>query len=532
MVVSRQDAKVELLWRRFQRDVIWAAENGWHIEHPKGARKFDLREPQREALERWADGENSITLKARQIGWSTVVGFYACWLALCNPECKILFLSKGEREAQLLLQKVFFGLDRLPSWVAKKAPKVHRRNMTTITFSNGSQILSLPSRNNPARGFTGRLVVVDEWAFLENGDEAWASIEPVTDIGGQVIGLSTANGVGNTFHDLWLRAASGSSSFKPMFFSWRAVPERDEDWYEQKKRDMQVWQLHQEYPDNPEEAFIKSGAMVFDPEVLDYIRDHLLRPPAYRGRLHVQLGDYNFRNDEYGPLSIWEMPEKEAVYAIGADVAEGLEHGDYSSAHVIKVEKNDEGHWSDYRVVAHWHGHIEPDRFAEVLHELGMFYNHALIGCEANNHGLTVNTDLAKRLGYSRLYRERRQDHRRKDRTQRLGWWTDKKSKPILIDDLIRSLREGLGLPDRGTLDELYTFVNDGKGGMNGSPHDDRVISLGIANEMSAFVFAPEYVEEVDDTYTPDWWLRQRDDEGEPQEWIVGQYEQVRSGLW
>lgn len=522
MGVSEADARAELAWRRWKQDPVWAAENGWHIEHPHGHRKFDLRPPQVEALQRWASGENSITLKARQIGWSTCVGFYAAWLAMKEPNTKILFLSKGERESKLLLEKVKFGLSYLPEWLAHKAPRTTRENQEIVEFSNGSQIMSLPSRNNPARGFTGRLVVVDEWAFLDNGDEAWASIEPVTDIGGQVIGLSTANGVGNTFHDLWLRAQSGNSSFTPMFFSWRAVPERDDAWYEAKKNDMQVWQLHQEYPTTPEEAFIKSGAMVFDPDVLDWIKNEQITPFKWRGHLRYVDGLYKLQENNSGMLFVWERPELNGTYCIGADVAEGLEHGDYSSAHVLKVEKH--GAESQWRVVAAFHGHVEPDVFGDMLVDLGNWYGECLMGIEANNHGLTTVTHV-KNAGYPRLYREKNVAHRRKSKTQRLGWWTDKKSKPIAIDDLRQALREGLVLPDRATLDECYTYVYDGKGGMNGSPHDDRVMSLAIAAQMAPLVFHKDYKTGTSDFGTLEWWLRMTDEaQGTPESetWVIG----------
>ena len=122
-------------------------------------------------MTRWVDGV-SITLKARQIGWSTLVSFYVFWLAYWHPNTRVMLLSKGEREAQELLGKVKFGLERLPGWVLARGARVTTSNLTKVELSNGSEILSLPSGNNPARGFTGRLIVVDEFAFLENAGEA------------------------------------------------------------------------------------------------------------------------------------------------------------------------------------------------------------------------------------------------------------------------------------------------------------------------------------------------------------------------
>lgn len=79
----------------------------------------------------------------------------------------------------------------------ERGPKSLMEHQQRMGFDNGSLITSMPSASDPARGESASLIVVDEWAFLPNPEEAWASIEPVADIGGRIIGLSTANGSGN-----------------------------------------------------------------------------------------------------------------------------------------------------------------------------------------------------------------------------------------------------------------------------------------------------------------------------------------------
>jgi hypothetical protein len=79
-----------------------------------------------------------------------------------------------------------------------------------------------------------------------------------------------------------------------------------------------------------------------------------------------------------------------------------------------------------------------------------------------------------------------------------MGWLTTVKSKPRAIDELNMDLREGrLTLWDKDTVAEMRTFVRDEKGRMNGSPHDDRVMSLAIANQGQRYVFQPEYTPKV-----------------------------------
>lgn len=501
-------ARREAAWRRGATDPHWVAENCWMIQHPQGERLFNLRPSQAAALTRWVDGENSITLKARQIGWSTLVSFYVFWLAYWHPNTRVMLLSKGEREAQELLGKVKFGLERLPGWVLARGARVTTSNLTKVELSNGSEILSLPSGNNPARGFTGRLIVVDEFAFLENAGEAWASIEPTADIGGQLILLSTANGSGNKFEDLWVRAQSGKSVFKPMFYGWDSVTERDDAWYEQKQFDLPEWQLHQEYPSNPTEAFIRSGMMVFNAELLEELNNAAVEP---EWTLNLEGPGIEFPRT-FEPVEnlasssfvhVWELPEEDTSYVIGADVAEGLKHGDYSSAHVLAVG-------DETRIVAEWHGHIEADLFAYELFKLGTWYNTALILPEVNNHGLTTVTELRK-LGYRRIWRRMALNSANKKRQMEWGWKTTRVTKPLMIDKLHKWLRERRsdGVPSVATCAELSRFTRNSRGGMSGSPHDDRVISLALAVHALEFAYAPEYQEEVEYPYMSLAWYEQ-----------------------
>ena len=178
-----------------------------------------------------------------------------------------------------------YGFKHLPEWLIERGPKSVVEHQQRMGFDNGSQITSMPSASDPARGESATLIVVDEWAFLPNPEEAWASIEPVADVGGRIIGLSTANGSGNFFHQLWNGASTGNNKFDAMFFPWSASEDRDGSWYEGKKDSMLPWQLAQEYPTDPEEAFVRSGNPVFDLDVLNGMSVHFRQ--GVEGYLHV-----------------------------------------------------------------------------------------------------------------------------------------------------------------------------------------------------------------------------------------------------
>ncbi len=396
-------------------------------------------------------------------------------------------ISKTERDAAKLLQKSKYGYKFMPDWmkVHPKAPVVVS-NLTKMSMTNESYIESLPSASDPARGESVYLIIVDEMGQLPNSEEAWASIEPVADVGGRVIMLGTANGEGNLFHKLFVGSkgefGNGTNRFTGMFHSWRAGG-RSDAWYAAQKADLPDWQLAQEYPDNPDEAFLKSGRPVFNLERLREL--DLLQPEAEGYLRELVKGEIEFVEDG-GPLSLWKFPDPKHRYCMGVDVAEGLEHGDYSSIHVIDS--------FTHEVVAHWHGHVDPDLLgSDVVNLLGRFYNNALAVVESNNHGNTTLTAL-QRIRYFPIYRRRRLNNRRKTVTEAMGWATTAVSKPLAIDELAKELRDGsMHLYDSRTVGELRQFVREGNGKMHGSPHDDRVMSLAIANQGLKYVHMTEY---------------------------------------
>lgn len=470
----------------------------WNIKHPERGRIiFDLREAQTKTIEAWLSNRYSVVLKARQIGFSTLGAAYAFWLTFFWSDRFVVMLSRTEREAAKLLQKSKYGYKFLPQWMKQRGPQVTSDNQLKMTFSNESAVESLPSGNDPARGESVYLVIVDEMAFLPNAEEAWASIEPIADVGGRVICLSTANGSGNFFHHLWVGSQTGTNLFKGIFWPWSAG-DRDDNWYETKIKTMPSWQLHQEYPRSSEEAFIKSGNPVFDVDLLSKLETE--EPDrGYLKNTARKISDYVITPE--GELAIWEMPRIDGVYVIGADVAEGLVHGDFSAAHVIEARTQ--------LVVAHWHGHVDPDLFGDALGDLGWFYNGALIGVESNNHGLTTLKAL-QRYNYKNIYRNRRLQQRQPVQTEVLGWRTTQATKPLAIDELSASIREEeLQILDEYTIGELRSFVRDPNGRMHGSPHDDRVMSLAITYQMLKYVWLPEYrVETPVIEYSLDWFAR------------------------
>lgn len=493
---SLQELLWEKDWRRYFPDwetsttqeladgfTAFCAEQ-WYITHPKhGKMLFELRDAQVETAFQWLDHRFSILLKARQLGFSTLGGAFAFWCAFGYSDRPIIILSKGQREARSTFnEKVKYGAKHLAEWLKVRGPTVVS-TVEKMTFDNGSSIESLPSGTDPARGRTVWLVIFDEMAHLEHGDEAWASVEPIADVGGRVIALSTANGEGNIFYRLWDQAERGIGKFRGIFHPWWADPTRTQDWYDGQKETLPPWQLAQEYPDNPEEAFLRSGHPFFS---IDKIREW---EPVEPQRGFIE-GD-KFVLHETGALKVWALPVEWGRYCLAADVAEGLEHGDFSVVQVLDARNQ--------TVVAEWHGHIDAVEFGEdTIYDLAMFYNQALVGVERNNMGLATVRAL-QRKNYPFLFRQRRLGAVQAEQaTDQVGWHTTKQSKAMMCAELSESFGKGFWHPGRECIHELKTFTRDGKGKMGGSPHDDRVMALAIANQMLKHVWLPEYTPNTD----------------------------------
>lgn len=405
-----------------------------------------------------------IILKARQLGISWICCWYALWLCLFQPGKVVLLFSKGQAEADELLRRVKALYDRLPDWLRASLPTLVKENASELAWSNGSRIRSLPATQSAGRSLTASLVVLDEAAFLQFADQLYSALKPTIDNGGQLIILSTANGIGNLFHQLWTRAAAGLNTFKTIFLPWWARPGRDADWYAAQLAeytDPQV--VKQEYPATAIEAFLVSGRVRFPSEWIatqaPNVRPGLPRsewPEALRGMLGLTL---------YAP------PQKDRRSVLAGDVAEGLEHGDYSAAVLIDAVT-----WEE---LAALHGHWEPDEFAAKLLDLAIVYG-ATIGVERNNHGHAVLVTLRSLITQRQLTSVRiAYGH-----DSRPGWLTNAQTKPMSIDGLAVALRDGLAkVRSQAALDEMqiYRVGPDGKTTAPPGYFDDRVMAWAIA---------------------------------------------------
>jgi hypothetical protein len=347
---------------------------------------------------------------------------------------------------------------------------------------------------------------------------------------------STANGVGGWFYDFWNAAVRGENDFIPLFFAWYEEPEYTRPFQDDEEKEALMEEInytytdsdgtiihseeydlmqehpeitleqmnwrrycirnkchndlekfHQEYPATPDEAFIASGRPRFSiPSLKKYMKQ---TRDGFIGMVDIK-GNFNIQ--EKGFVEVWSPPEEGKFYCIGADVAEGLITGDYSVG-VVLDENLD--------IAALWHGHIDPDLFGKELVGLARYYNDAYLGVEVNNHGRTTLRSIMQE-DYYNIYYAKIYDKISDQVTQKVGWATTPRTKPLMINALAEYIREKwLGIKSKLIIKECLTYIIEDNGSTNAQEgcHDDTVMGLGIALQLFLEGKGENFVPYVDD---------------------------------
>ena len=126
--------------------------------------------------------------------------------------------------------------------------------------------------------------------------------------------------------------------------------------------------FRQEYPADPEEAFIASGSNVFSIEKLNELVPET--PSAIR---EYDEATHYFEDFKGGSLEIYRFPTYSDVFVVAADVSQGIGK-DYQCAVVLDTDAN--------VVALYRNNEIDPSLFGDILFYLGRMYNNALLAVE------------------------------------------------------------------------------------------------------------------------------------------------------
>lgn len=285
------------------------------------------------------------------------------------------------------------------------------------------------------------------------------------------------------------------------------------NWYinERKKYDSHA-RMASEYPSDYIEAFTFSGEIVFDRKQVEELR-YTCKSPRCIGEVvgksldnDEALSDLHFSPDAGGKLAIWEYPEiydDDTIitdrYLVVVDIGGRSSVADWSVILVIdRLNMIEEG---KQEVVAQWYGHIDMDLLAWKAAQIAKYYCNALLVIESNtletkDRDRYVDGDQSAfildriKSSYPNLYaRKQSEEDIRNGVPKKYGFHTNSATKPLVISELQRCVRERLYTErDDRALNEYISYErkkNGSYGAIIGC-HDDllmtRAIGLYISN--------------------------------------------------
>jgi hypothetical protein len=464
------------------RDPIYFIKRYVKIKHPKrGLIPFQTFTYQEELIRGYQQNRFNVILKARQLGISEITAAYACWLMLFHRDKNILVMATKSETAKNIIKKVATALKKIPKWLL--LADITTDNKLSIELSNGSQIKAIATSDDAGRSEALSLLIIDEAAFIKNLDELWTGLFPTINAGGSIVVLSTPNGVGNKFHQIYTEAVAGTNEFKFSKLMWWVHPEHISDleddearpgfktssWYraEIKSSNYGPREIAQELECN----FNASGDTVIAADGIKWIEESCI-DPSYRE--HWDRNEF-----------IWFRPERDERYLLTADVARG-DSSDNSAAGVFRI--------SDMSEVAEYYGKIPPEEFADVICDLGKRYNDAIVVVENNNIGMTCLEHI--RLNeYKAVYYSRRGDMKpgeivnlswgkpELDSELIPGFTTNQKNRPLIIAKLEEYIRNrNMNIRSKRFLYEIKTFVwSSGRAAAMNGRNDDLVMMTALA---------------------------------------------------
>jgi hypothetical protein len=445
---------------RCGKDPVYFCNNYAKISHPlKGLIPFETYDFQDLALQDFKKHRFSVILKARQLGISTTVAAYVCWMMLFHRDKNVLVVATKLGTATNLVKKIKAIHKNLPAWL--KIADISIDNRTSFELANGSQVKASSTSGDAGRSEALSLLVVDEAAFVEGMEDLWAGLYPTLSTGGRCIALSTPNGVGNWFHKTYTEAEIGVNDFHTIKLPWAVHPDRDQEWFKKETKNMSRREIAQELECN----FNASGETVIHGDDLHEIMENLTDP------VHQTGFDRNYW--------IWDSPDPSCNYIVTADVARG-DGSDFSVALVFDIETMTQ--------VAEYRGKITPDMFAPHLYSIATEYNDALLIIENNSLGIGVLSRLQE-LEYKNLYFSIKSTHEYVDQLTAeslggvAGFTMSMKTRPLVIAKFEEFVRNKLiNIKSPRLAHEIKTFVwHNGRPQAMRSYNDDLVIAASIA---------------------------------------------------
>jgi len=455
-----QEVRPAAEWQRWDR-----------FDGASGTLPFVPREYQVRAIRKSLEalGKRDIIIpKSRETGVSWKFVALAVWDCLFNG-AHVGFVSRDEDSVDShgpgsLFSKVQFFLDHLPHWMVTGAD--YTRNLSEHTFEfhdSGGTIHGVATGPNIFRGDRKTWVLMDESHFFRDDYAARDSLIGVTFCRVMVSTLNRERGASGAFYEAWQDADESSTVVE---IDWAEDVDKRVGLYTAdngrlKILDERFWSEHQnedggyrhpyrsgdyefnldgrtrslyyDYEGNRpgvnrqtlaaelDRDVTGATAQLCDASVLKRALEGCTDPIA-TGSLLPLGDDWEWDWTIPGEAKLWrELVNGEPVksdYVMGADIAAGT-GGSYSSYSCLVVFDRATG-----EEVFEWRSNrINPLVFAGIARFVGLWFNEAYFVPEANGPIGTLFMEELVKLGYRRLYFQKRGKKSYQSTTDRPGYW-------------------------------------------------------------------------------------------------------------
>ena len=321
--------------------------------------KLRLNAPQRHVLadlerQRLAGkGVRMILLKARQWGGSTLVLMYMAWIQLVLQRNWNSIICGHKRSTSSVIKGMYTKLlQHYPKQLLDDDKPLEFKtfegntNAKIITGRDCLVLMGTAQVDDVVRGYDIAMAHMSEVAFwpsstMRNPEDVMRSVDGSLLVGGLTVEVleSTANGIGNYFHNEWLLSVNGETDKHAVFIPWYEIeiyrlPVDEAEiadlwksldnyernlweigctlemikWYHEKRKSYQSHhKMMAEFPTNSTEAFSTSGRCVFSLSRLDAMRTQCCEPLA-KGELKKVNGKWRIIDEGKPRLKVWKMP--------------------------------------------------------------------------------------------------------------------------------------------------------------------------------------------------------------------------------
>ena len=446
--------------KKAKQNILYFAENFFYIVNlDRGKIKIELYSCQKRVLRSLRDNRFVACLASRQTGKTTMMTIYALWIACFQDDQRILIVANKEQTAINIFSRVRTAYEKLPNYLK---PGVLEYGKTSMKLANGSSIGISTTSSDAGRGDSCNVLILDELAFIPNNlvDSFWKSVYPIISSSkkSKIFVASTPNGSNNLFYNLYTDADNGKSNWKAEKILWDEIPGRDEAWKQDTIRSI-----------GSEEAF----AQEFECKFLD-TGDSFIDEVFY-AKLSSETKDPEYLFDD-GCYSVWEEPNKENLYTIGVDVAEGVQQN-HSVIQVLDITD-----LQNIKQVAEYASNqINPFEFTTKVRDICYHWGTPPVLIERNNCGSQVVDNLYHQHNYRNIVNWSPKVGQVK--FDRLGVYAHTNTKYKGITNMRYWVNElkCVQLKSKLAVEELKNFVRYPNGSWAAQPGydaDDRVMAL------------------------------------------------------